>query len=137
MSETEASHAGSAGSDNAQQPEVLKTLAVSGIPCFNPKDDPNTLSSRWKRWKRAFMIYLTSKGVTSDKQKVALLLHTSGIDFQDVPVLKFFEAICDQLIDCCQFAQKISGEDRGCNIEGLARYCQSHISIGYAGEING
>ena len=29
------------------------------------------------------MIYLTSKGVTSDKQKVALI-HTGGIDFQDV-----------------------------------------------------
>ena len=57
---------------------------VGGLPCFNPKDDPTTLGSRWKRWKRAFQLYLTSKGVTAAGQKLALLLHTAGIDFQDV-----------------------------------------------------
>ena len=67
-----------------QQPEDLRTFDVGGLPCFNTKDDPNTLSPRWKKWKRAFMLYLTSKGVVSDSQKVALLLHTGGMDFQDV-----------------------------------------------------
>ena len=55
-----------------------------GLPCFNPKDDPTTLGSRWKRWKSAFQLYLTSKGVTADGQRLALLLHMAGIDFQDV-----------------------------------------------------
>ena len=46
--------------------------------------DPNTLSSQWKRWVRAFNLYVTSRGVVADKQKVALLLHTGGIDLQDL-----------------------------------------------------
>ena len=33
---------------------------------------------------RAFNLYVTPRGVVADKQKVALLLHTGGIDLQDV-----------------------------------------------------
>ena len=46
--------------------------------------DANTLSSSWKRWVRAFNLFVTSRGVVADKQKVALLLHTGGIDLQDM-----------------------------------------------------
>ena len=65
---------------------------VGGLPCFNLKDNPATLGSRWKRWKRAFQLYLTSKGVTADGQKLALLLHMAGIDFQDIYYTLFSEA---------------------------------------------
>ena len=60
------------------------SMEVSGLGYFNPMGDPNTLSSQWKRWVRAFNLYVTSRGVVADKQKVALLLHTGGIDLQDV-----------------------------------------------------
>ena len=51
---------------------------------MNPRVDPNTLSVRWKRWKRSFNLYLLAKGITKDTQKVALLLHTGGLDLQEL-----------------------------------------------------
>ena len=56
-----------------------KALQVGGLPCFDPKGDPNALSVRWRRWKRAFNLYMVSKGVTNEEQKVALLLHSGGM----------------------------------------------------------
>ena len=47
-----------------------KTLEVRGLPCFDPKGEPTTLSVRWKRWKRAFHLYVASKGITN---QVAIL----------------------------------------------------------------
>ena len=57
---------------------------VSGICYCEPMGDANTLSSRWKRWVRAFNLFDTSRVVVADKQKVALLLHMGGIDLQDL-----------------------------------------------------
>ena len=54
---------------------IKQILEVRGLPCFDPKGEPNSLSVRWKRWKRAFNLYLTSKGITKEDHKVALLLH--------------------------------------------------------------
>ena len=51
---------------------------------FDPMGDANTLSSLWKRWVRAFNLFVTSRGVVAVKQKVALLLHTGGIYLQDL-----------------------------------------------------
>ncbi|CAB4039296.1 Hypothetical predicted protein [Paramuricea clavata] len=61
-----------------------KVLEVGGFPCFDPKGDPNTLSIRWRRWKRAFNLYMVSKGVTNEQQKVALLLHSGGMELQEL-----------------------------------------------------
>ena len=58
--ELSASHSSGTPSLNTS----VKTLDVSGRPCFDPKGGPNTLSIRWKRWKRAFNLYMVSKGVT-------------------------------------------------------------------------
>ena len=55
-----------------------KLLEVRGLPCFDPKEEPTTLSVRWKWRKRAFHLYVASKGVANQAQKVALLLH-SGV----------------------------------------------------------
>ena len=68
---------------NGAQASLL-TSDVKGIPCFNPREDPTNLAARWKRWKRSFNLFLTAKGVTNDKQKVALLLHTGGMEFQEL-----------------------------------------------------
>ena len=62
----------------------LLTSDVKGIPCFNPREDPTNLAARWKRWKRSFNLFLTAKGVTNDKEKVALLLHTGGMELQEL-----------------------------------------------------
>ena len=59
-------------------------LDVRALHCFDPKGDPTSLSIRWKRWKRAFNLYVVSKGVKNDPQKVALLLHTGGMELQEV-----------------------------------------------------
>ena len=39
---------------------------------------------RWKRWKRSFELYLVAKEISSDRQKVALLLHTAWPELQEV-----------------------------------------------------
>ena len=59
-------------------------LDVASLPPFNPKEDPNTLAVRWKLWKRSFNLYLVAKGITKDEQKTALLLHTGGLNFQEL-----------------------------------------------------
>ena len=63
---------------------VKQALEGRGVPCFDPKGELNLLSARWKRWKRAFNLYVASKGVTNYKQKVALLLHSGGMELEEV-----------------------------------------------------
>ena len=56
-------------------------LEDRGLPCFDVKGEA---SIRWKRWKRAFNLYVASKGVTNAGQKVVLLLHSGGIELQEI-----------------------------------------------------
>ena len=70
----------------AAQPTRLLGSEVKNLPCFNPREDPNTLSVCWKRWKRSLELYLVAKGISEDKQKVALLLHTAGTELQELYV---------------------------------------------------
>ncbi|CAB3999024.1 Neural cell adhesion molecule 1, partial [Paramuricea clavata] len=83
-------------------------LEVGGFPCFDPKGDPNTLSIRWRRWKRASNLYMVSKGVTNEQQKqkenetidqfVCRLRQKSiSCEFTNVD-----EAIRDQIIEKCR-----------------------------------
>ena len=64
--------------------EVSHKLNIGSLPTFDTKGDPNTLWTQWKRWKRAFDIYLRASGVKNPDQKVAMLLHTGGLDLQDL-----------------------------------------------------
>ena len=73
-----------ATSTNSGGTTVKQVFEVRGLPCFDPKGEPNSLSVRWKRWKRAFNLYVTSKGVTNEGQKVALLLHSGGMELQEI-----------------------------------------------------
>ena len=57
---------------------------VSALPSFDCKTDTSTIGTRWRRWKRSFDYFLLAKGVTTPAQQKALLLHTAGIDVQDV-----------------------------------------------------
>ena len=60
------------------------TLEVGGLEPFNTKGEAQNLSQRWKKWKRAFNLYVTGKGVANDTQKRALLLHVAGMDVQEI-----------------------------------------------------
>ena len=66
---------------------VFLTLAtrmdVKALPTFEP-GDPTNLSARWKRWIKAFELYAAGKGVTDAAQKKALLLHSAGMETQDI-----------------------------------------------------
>ena len=65
----------------APQPTQFSATEVRNLPCFNPREDPNTLAVRWKR---SFELYVLAKGVSSDPQKVALLLHTARTELQQL-----------------------------------------------------
>ena len=52
-----------------------------GLPHFDPKGEPNSLSVPWKR---AFNLYVASKGVINEGQRIALLLHSGGMELQKI-----------------------------------------------------
>ena len=77
-------------------------LEVGSLQCFDPKGDATTLSSRWKKWRRAFHLYVTSKGVTDGAQKVALLLHTGGLELQEI----YYTLVADDVVQTFDAALK-------------------------------
>ena len=64
------------------------------LAAFDCKADPPTLAYRWKRWRRAFELYLVAKNVTDNARKQALLLHMGGMDLQEI-----FDAIAGDVTD--------------------------------------
>ncbi|XP_058816753.1 uncharacterized protein LOC131680038 [Topomyia yanbarensis] len=58
-------------------------LAGSGVPKFDPSDT-STVSSRWKKWKRSFEIFLEVNNVTVAAGKRSYLLHYAGTEVQDI-----------------------------------------------------
>ena len=58
-------------------------MDVKALPTFDCAETDN-LAARWKRWHRAFELYVTGKGVADAAQKKALLLHTAGMETQDI-----------------------------------------------------
>lgn len=62
---------------------AVLTNDIQSIPNFNC-DDRSGIGPRWKRWFRAFELYCGGKGITDNDQKRALLLHTAGMDVQDI-----------------------------------------------------
>ena len=47
----------------AAQPFHFLATEVRKVLCFNPREDPNNLSVRSKRWKRLFQLYLLTFAV--------------------------------------------------------------------------
>ena len=62
----------------------LKSLELGGLSSFNPKGDPTTLCAGWKRWKKVLNLYVKSRGVSDEGQKVVLMLHTGGMALQEL-----------------------------------------------------
>ena len=65
---------------------VLTPVAVEvgGLQPIQAKVDPHSISQGWRKWERAFELYVLGKGIASDSQKHGLWLHTAGRDVQDV-----------------------------------------------------
>ena len=59
-------------------------VEVGSLQPFQVKGDPHSVVQRWRKWKRAFQLYVLGKGITNDSQKRGLLLHTAGLDVQEV-----------------------------------------------------
>lgn len=87
-------------STNSGGASAKQILEVRDLPCFDPKGEPNSFSVRWKRWKRAFNLYVTSKGVTNEGQKVALLLHSGGTELQEIYYTRVSEDQDTSFNDC-------------------------------------
>ena len=81
--EEQESNPSASSSTNSGGASAKQILDFLGLPCFDHKGEPNSLSVRWKRWKRAFNLYVASKGVTNEGQKVTLLLHSGSIELQE------------------------------------------------------
>ena len=81
--ETEGGSGGSSGASSSSG-RTSFALDVSCLELLNPKGEPHSLSQRWKRWKRAFNLYVTGKGVSDDGQKKALFLYAAGMDIQAI-----------------------------------------------------
>ena len=64
----------------------MSTVYVSDTQVLKRFDCSETtgISTRWERWLRAFESFATGKGVKNADQKKALLLHTAGLDVQDI-----------------------------------------------------
>ena len=65
---------GPSSASSSQQSAQLLASEIKGLPCFNPKDDPNTLFIRWKCWKRSFNLYLQAKGITMGFSKGSIVI---------------------------------------------------------------
>lgn len=68
---------------------------VSGISSFEVGTDRSTCGFRWTRWFRSFELYADGKGVTNHAQRKALLLHSAGLEVQDI----FFTLTCPDPVE--------------------------------------
>ena len=87
-------------STNSGGASAKQILEVRDLPCFDPKGEPNSFSVRWKRWKRAFNLYVALKGVTNEGQKVALLLHSGDTELQGIYYTRVSEDQDTSFNDC-------------------------------------
>ena len=64
----------------------MASVYLSDAQGLKPFDCSETagISARWERWLRAFELFATGKGVKNVDQKKALLLHTAGLNVQDI-----------------------------------------------------
>ena len=60
----------------------MATSEIHSLPTFDTRAE--NVSMRWKKWKRAFNLYITAKNYTNDDRKVATLLYMSGFEVQEL-----------------------------------------------------
>lgn len=59
-------------------------VGVGSLQPFQVKGNLQSISQQWRNCKRAFQFYVLGNGITNDPQKQGLLLHTAGLDVQEV-----------------------------------------------------
>ena len=55
---------------------------TTGLPALDI--DGHDVGTQWRRWKRAFHIFLEAKGITEPSRQKAMLLHFAGMGVQDI-----------------------------------------------------
>lgn len=60
------------------------TIDLKGLESFSINEDPKSVACRWKKWVNSFRVYLEALGKINEKQQKALLLHTAGIEVQEI-----------------------------------------------------
>ena len=73
---------------------VAVNIKIQGISPFECKGNSSALAPCWKKWLQSFQYFLVAKGVVNDTQKKALLLHTAGIEVQEL-----YETLTDPGMD--------------------------------------
>lgn len=63
---------------------MAKSVRIDGVMPFDCTGDTTSVGPRWRRWKMAFQFYIDGTGITDPRQKKALLLHSAGMDVQEV-----------------------------------------------------
>jgi len=63
--------------------DEMRLQNTAAVQSFTISGDSHSLAEKWKRWRRSFNLYVTSKGLEDDKQKKCLLLHCAGLEVQD------------------------------------------------------
>ena len=69
--------------DSRDDSDVLRVDSFAIQP-FKLHGDSHSLAERWKKWRRSFNLYVNSKGYKDDQQKKCLLLHSAGLEVQDL-----------------------------------------------------
>ena len=60
-------------------------MAVAlGPSTFEMVGEASSVGTRWKRWKKGFQYYMDARGIMQEKQAKALLLHSAGMDVQNI-----------------------------------------------------
>ena len=59
-------------------------IGIQGVAPFDCKGNSFALGPRWKKWLQSFQYFLVAKGVVNDAQKKAWLLHTAGVEVQEL-----------------------------------------------------
>ena len=80
--ETEGGSSSSSGASSSRRSRTLVVLDVGCLEPFIVKGEPHRLSWQWKRWKRAFNLYVTGKGVSNKRHKRAV--NVAGMDVQEI-----------------------------------------------------
>ena len=63
---------------------AVVNIEIQGVALFDCKGNSSALGPRWKKWLQMFQYFLVAKGVVNDAQKKAFLLHTVGIEVQEL-----------------------------------------------------
>ncbi|XP_063587136.1 uncharacterized protein LOC134764471 [Penaeus indicus] len=68
----------------AAAPTSRTTLHIKPPDGFSTRGEASSVAKRWKDWLAAFEIYLDVANVETDSRKRALLLHTAGLEVQEI-----------------------------------------------------